>query len=76
MSCHFDEVLKERGLGYDTVIEDPERFALASIAAGHARTHGQVIERAPDLPHDPAHGHVVGEKPGKIQRSCATGLIG
>ena len=70
-SVHLKEVVERLGLSLDAVVQDRSKFALASLTARQVREHRQVINRMPE-PGDPAHAHVLGEKPGSVQRALAT----
>lgn len=70
MSVHIDEILRDCGLGPEDVLRDHEDFALASFTAGEARSLEQKIVKDP-REGQPAHAHVVGNKPKRVQKAFA-----
>ena len=70
MSVHVKEILRENGLTADSILEGHKNFALAYITAGAARDLAQAIVKNP-RDGQPAHAHVVGNKPKSVQRSFA-----
>jgi hypothetical protein len=74
MSVHIERVLWDAGLTYQAVIQDSRKFALAGFAVQVARANGQTITRQP-LPGDPAHAHVNGQKPKRVQESIRDAAV-
>ena len=67
MSVHVKEILHENGLTVESVLIDPEEYALAHFSAGAARDLEQKIVKDP-REGEPAHAHVVGNKTKSTQK--------
>ena len=72
MSVVLGDDLLAAGRPPKSALADCAGFALASLAAGLARSTGQGIMRAP-LPEEPAHAEVFGPKSGSVRRALAKG---
>lgn len=76
-SVHLEPVLVENGLGPESVIVDPSKFALVAFTAGQVREQKQLIRRVP-IDGEPAHAHVIGDKTGGVRKRlkrCAVWVI-
>ena len=65
MSVRVQELLFELGHDLESVLQGHEGFALARLEAQFVRTLGQIIA-LDEVPAEPAHGLVVGDK----KKSC------
>lgn len=61
MSIHILSVLHANGQDVASILAGHEGYGVAAITAGHFRSCGQGVVRAPTAA-EPAHGHVVGPK--------------
>jgi hypothetical protein len=70
MSVRVADKMAELGLGHETVLTSEqarEGWGLASLPAGSARQHGQIVYYSEE-PGEPAHGSVEGQKPPKVRK--------
>lgn len=70
-SVNLENVLLAEGLALESVVLDPEKYALAAITAVQARQHSQTLQKKPE-PNDVSHGHVTGDKPKPVQQALAS----
>jgi hypothetical protein len=72
MSVVLADVVLESGRGPEHILAGHDRFALAAITAGLARSKKQGVARDPE-PDEPAHALVFGKKTGSVTRALAKG---
>ena len=72
MSVVLADLVVASGRGPQHILTGPDRFALAAITAGLARSKKQGVARDPQ-PDEPAHGLVFGKKTDSIRRAFAKG---
>ena len=62
MSVNIESLMIEQGRPPEDTLTRYPREYLTSIIAGDVRAHGLRIVKQTELPHDPAHGLVLGKK--------------
>lgn len=73
-SVHIERVLQQLGLPNESIIAGHSGYSVAAITAGLVRQHKQVIQRAAETA-DPAHAHVLGDKPGSVKKAFAKAAV-
>ena len=74
MSVALGQEVLESGRTAESLLEEYDRFGLASFIAGFAREKGQGVVRSP-LPEEPAHAEVFGKKTEGVRRAFAKKCI-
>jgi len=73
----LEPVLFQSGLNHVHAVQNSAIFGLAAFTAAQARSCQQVIQRDPippghpELPEDPAHANVIGDKTGSIRKKLS-----
>lgn len=70
LSVLLAQMVEESGRTPADVLSGYPGYSLASVLAGFARQHQQMIVRAPEAG-EPAHCHMVGKKPKAVQKALA-----
>jgi hypothetical protein len=74
MSVVLADLVLESGRGPEHILIGHDRFALAEITAGLARSKQQGIVRDP-VPEEPTHALVFGKKTASVTRALAKGSV-
>jgi hypothetical protein len=72
VSIDGEKLLVDAGLDWHFTVRNWPAFFLVRLTAQYARDHQQTIEYTPQLPENPYHGDIVGQKPQTVCRffSC------